>query len=337
MVIDLLTSGGCSKNAPGEEVNSTTGDRIVSGDASAEGKHEESPLPGYVYAGEWGKSGNGDGEFNHPFAVDVAADGTVYVADLLDCRVQYFTATGSFLGEWGRKGKGPGRFADPIGIAVGLNGNVYVADRSNHRVQYFTPNGSFLGEWGKEGSGPGQFDFPVDVAASRDGRVYVADAKNWRIQYFTPGGSYLGEWGGKERFDFSHDDPDNVRLPHAVAVAPNGDVYTLEMGKSIVKRFDESGSFLGSWGREGTGKSEFVGPAGLAVGPTGDVYVADMACVQRFTAEGSFLNAWGSSGSKPGEFEFLNGVAVSPNGFVYVADTLNYRIQYFRPVPTEGN
>ncbi|MEE8639814.1 MAG: 6-bladed beta-propeller [bacterium] len=325
-VFTIVGAGACRKSPPEDLVNSETVGTSRSGKPSA---------ITYVFAGEWGKSGGGEGEFNHPYALDVAADGTVYVADLLDCRLQYFTPAGSFLGKWGTKGKGPGRFADPIGIAVGPDGKVYVADRSNHRVQYFTPNGSFVGEWGGEGSGLGQFDVPVDVAVSREGRVYVADADNWRIQYFTSSGSYLGEWGGEEQFDFSHDDVCNLRLPLAVAVAPKGDVYTLEMGMSIVKRFDESGSFLGSWGKEGTGNGEFAGPAGLAVGPTGDVFVADPDRLQRFTAEGSFLNAWGSSGSRPGKFEFPSGVAVAPDGTVYVADTLNYRIQYFRPVAAE--
>ncbi len=294
---------------------------------------EGAPRITFVYAGEWGKSGTGDGEFNYPEAIAVSADGNVYVADLLNRRVQYFTATGSFLGKWGRKGKGPAQFSDPIGIAVGSGGNVYVADRWNHRVQCFTPSGSFIREWGEKGSGPGQFDIPVGIAVSPDGRVYVADADNWRIQYFNSDGSYIGEWGGIDRFDDSWlDNPRNLRLPFSLGVAPNGDVYTLEMGKNVVKRYNSAGSFLGTWGEEGWGNGEFGNPSSVTVGPLGDVFVADVHRIQLFNAEGSFLTSWGSDGSGPGEFEFAGGVAVATNGFVYVADTLNYRVQYFRPL-----
>ena len=71
----------------------------------------------WVYEGKWGTGGTGDGEFNRPAGVALAPNGNVYVADSRNDRVQYFTATGSFLGKWGSTGKGNGQFDYPTDVA----------------------------------------------------------------------------------------------------------------------------------------------------------------------------------------------------------------------------
>ena len=114
----------------------------------------------WVYEGQWGSRGSGNGEFINPFGVAVAPGGNVYVVDTDNDRVQYFTRTGSFLGKWGKNGDGNGQFLYPEGAAIAPNGNVYVSDWGNDRVQYFAATGSFLGKWGSYGTGNGQFEEP---------------------------------------------------------------------------------------------------------------------------------------------------------------------------------
>jgi sugar lactone lactonase YvrE len=84
-------------------------------------------------------------------------------------------------------------------------------------------------------------------------------------------------------------------------------------------------------------------PAGLTIGPDGNMYVTDLS--QRVTVispGGKVLRRWGKPGSKPDEFKFVGldatspkyvqgQVAVGPGGMVYVSDSGNARVQVFTP------
>ncbi len=265
------------------------------------------------------------GQFNCAAGVAVAPDGSVYVADYHNCRIQHFGAAGTFLNTWGSCGSEEGKFSHPGDIAVAPDGTVYVADTYNHRIQRFSATGAFLGKWGSQGSGDGQFNWPEGVAVAPNGTVYVADTSNHRIQRFSATGAFLGKWGsfgsGDGQFDW----------PRGVAVAPDGTVYVADTSNHRIQRFSATGALLGKWGSQGSGDGQFALPEGVAVAPDGTVYVADMGNhrIQRFSAAGAFLGKWGSFGSGDGQFQWPDDVAVAPNGTVYVADTYNHRIQAF--------
>jgi len=80
-------------------------------------------------------------------------------------------------------------------------------------------------------------------------------------------------------------------------------------------------------------------PLGLAIGPSGDVYVSDLSMrITQLTAEGDVIRRWGGPGSGKGEFDFVPAAAnanvnasigVGPDGKVYVSDSDNHRIQVF--------
>ena len=66
----------------------------------------------YMFLFKWGAQ-TPVGEFYYADAVAAAADGTVYVTDSSNDRIQRFTSTGAFLGKWGHKGSGDGQFEGP--------------------------------------------------------------------------------------------------------------------------------------------------------------------------------------------------------------------------------
>ncbi len=72
-------------------------------------------------------------------------------------------------------------------------------------------------------------------------------------------------------------------------------------------------------------------PKSIAIGPNGDLYVADSQNnrIVELTATGQAVRSWGTKGTGDGQFEEPWGIAVSPQGLVYVADTWNHRVQVF--------
>lgn len=73
-------------------------------------------------------------------------------------------------------------------------------------------------------------------------------------------------------------------------------------------------------------------PIGIAVAPSGDVYVTDaLPRVVQFSPDGRVRREWGHEGQGRGEFSNPVGIAVGSNGTVYVSDYEQDRIQTFSP------
>ena len=89
--------------------------------------------------------------------------------------------------------------------------------------------------------------------------------------------------------------------------------------------------FVQTWGSEGTGPGEFRDPIGVAIGPSGDIYVTDTGNnrIQRFSPDGRFIVAWGEGGDELGQLDRPMHSVFGPDGYLYVAEYLNDRIQVF--------
>ena len=80
------------------------------------------------------------------------------------------------------------------------------------------------------------------------------------------------------------------------------------------------------------GGDPFNLPAGVAIAPSGDIFVADgyANCrVHRFAQNGEHIISWGEPGSGPGQFMLPHGIWVDSKGRVLVADRENDRVQVF--------
>src|SRR3569623_2619446 len=119
-----------------------------------------------------GRRGIGDGEFNLPVQAATPPDGTLYVVDGGNIRVQAFTGDGHFRFAFGEVGRFPGQFARPKGIATDASGNIYVVDAAFGYMQIFNPQGQVLMfiVTRDKSSYPGKFYLPAGVAVDETGR-----------------------------------------------------------------------------------------------------------------------------------------------------------------------
>ena len=223
-------------------------------------------------------TGTGEGEFDFVRSdglsygdVAFAPDGSFYVVESGNQRVQRFDPQRDFVTMWGSKGEADGQFLDPIGAAVAPDGNVYVTDDQRDDVQVFDPDGTFLFAFGGEGSGPGQIQDAgfLDIAA--DGTVYVADFNAHRVIKYAADGAFLAEWGS------AGDGPYGFNNPHGIAVGPDGLVYLADFRNGKVKVFDGEGQHLATW-PDPTNESltsSISGPVSIDVDDEGNVFVSE--------------------------------------------------------------
>jgi DNA-binding beta-propeller fold protein YncE len=135
----------------------------------------------------WGEPGGGPGQFHVPHGIAVAPDGSVYVADRENGRLQIFSPDGEFLNEWPN-------IARPCQVAFDANGRLYIAelgyrsgmwpgtsppspDATGGRVSVFDSGGGLIARWGggENPTAPGDFYAPHDITIDSHGDLYVSE------------------------------------------------------------------------------------------------------------------------------------------------------------------
>jgi serine/threonine-protein kinase len=180
----------------------------------------------------WGAPGAAAGQFSSPSGVAVADDGSIYVADTDNARIQKLSLLGQPLAQWGSLGAAAGQFSAPLGVAVDRRGNVYVADSANDRIQKLSPEGKALAQWGSHGTAPGQFSSPSGIAVADDGSIYVADTDNARLQKLSSDGRPESLWGGSGPGAA----PGQFNTPISVALDAAGALYVLDSGNHRIQK-----------------------------------------------------------------------------------------------------
>lgn len=146
-----------------------------------------------------GTRGRADGDFNLALQVTTGDDGTVYVTDSGNFRVQAFNPDGSHKLSFGTVGRKIGNFARPKGISTDAEGNIYVVDSAFGNFQIFNNKAEllmFIGQRGQQ-SFPGLYMLPAGITVDEDGRVYLVDQFHRKVDIFRPAtiekdGGYLG-------------------------------------------------------------------------------------------------------------------------------------------------
>lgn len=256
-------------------------------------------------AGARSHLGSADGvgaaaRFDVPIGVAADRAGTVYVADSINNTVRKVTPDGTvttLAGSAHQQGSDDGtgaaaRFDALSGIAVDALGNAYVNDLLDNTIRKITPAGvvtTFAGLAGQRGStdGPGaaaRFDGPLGVAVDGARNVYVADGLNHTIRKITPDGvvSTLAGTAGMRGDADGTGAAARFSTPIGLCVDGAGNVYIADTDNHAVRKITSAGVVTTLAGGPTIGSSDGVGaaarfnfPVGVAVDPTGNVYVAD--------------------------------------------------------------
>ncbi len=290
----------------------------------------------------FGVSGASDGQFNTPHGMAIAPDGTLYVADTNNNRIQHFSADGQFLNAWGSfgdvtAGSAPlGTFNQPWAVAVSPDGEfVYVADTWNHRIQKFTASGTPLTMWGAPLYDPTTTDpavmwGPRGIAVDAQERVFVADTGNKRILVYDADGNFILQIGSEGLSIGQFEEPVGL------AFDPRGYLYVADTWNQRVQVFapSEDGSTFSprlQWDIAGWYGESLDNKPYLATDNQGHIFVTDPEAyrVIEFTANGAFVRTWGEYGVGPENFGLAAAIAVDAEGRVWVSDAANNRLMRF--------
>ena len=330
-------------------------------------------------AGTGEKGDNGDGgpavqaQLDCPSIMAVDRAGNIYIADEGNHRIRKMDAAGDIstvagTGEEGYSGDGSpavqAQLNSPGGVAVDGSGNIYIADRGNDRIRKVDAAGVIstaagTGEKGDSGDGGpavlAQLSYPGGMAVDGSGNIYIADGFNHRIRKVDAAGVISTAAGTKE-WGYSGDGGPAVLAqlgdPGGLTVDDSGNLYIADTDNFRIRKVDAAGIIstaagTGEEGYSGDGGpavlAQIAEPGGVAVDPSGNLYIADYQCVRKVDATGNIFKAAGigeegySGDGYPAIYARLSnpgGLAVASSGALYIADWGNDRI---RKVDVTGN
>jgi streptogramin lyase len=251
----------------------------------------------------YGGCGSGCGGLNLPGSLAIDSAGDVLVANYFGGVLSKFSGSGAALAANGITGVG---LHESYGIAVDGADDVWVTNEqsvtaaNNHHlgsVSEFSPAGVELSGDGYTGGG---VYYPVAAAADANGTVWVADYGSSAATLLAHDGSGIS---GSSGFG-------GAGLPFPSAVALDGGLNAWFAVQGGVARVTPAGVV--------SGYACCAGPDGVAVDPSGDVWVADYSAsaVVELSPDGSVLHRTVLLNGNGGP----QGIAVDGAGQVWAAN-----------------
>jgi streptogramin lyase len=331
-------------------------------------------------AGTGVKGFSGDGgpataaQLNNPFGVVRGPDGALYICDTDNQRIRRIAPDGTISTVAGNGARGYSGDAGPA-IEAQLNepfevrfdgaGNLFFVERLNHTVRRVDAKSgviSTVAGTGREGfsgdDGPAiraQLHQPHSIGFDRAGDLYICDTLNHRIRKVAMASGTISTFAGTGEKKAT---PDGASIagtplhgPRALDFDRAGNLWLALREGNAVHRFDlVQGKIHHVAGNGKRGFSDhggrakdapLSGPKGLAVGPDGNIYLADteshsirMIDTKRGTLE--LVAGTGHKGDGP-EGDPLacrmarpHGVFVDTEGAIFIGDSEAHRVRVVR-------
>ncbi|QCT03629.1 NHL repeat-containing protein [Paenibacillus algicola] len=175
------------------------------------------------------------------------------------------------------------------------------------------------------------FGYTHGIEVDSNQRIYVFHTGSPSVAVFHENGEYMTSWGeefqgGAHGFYLHHDEEGehfyitDTERNLVAKTTLEGEVLLRIGTPDLPEIYDEQRTFI---------------PTDVAVGPNGDIYIADgygQSYVHHYDKDGKYIRSWGGTGSEMGQLTCPHGISVNLRGEepeLYVADRGNNRIQVF--------
>lgn len=227
-----------------------------------------------------------DIHFGEVAGVAVNSRGNVFVFSRGNATGPSYMATAAQLLEFDANGKfireiGKNLYAWSFAHAVRIDrqDNIWVVDKGSDMIIKFNPEGRVEWVFGRKGEAS-HYQVPPDTAATLTGLLQRAGLQVTPLKPNNPRNPVPVHQDGY------------FNQPTDVAWDAQGNVYFSDgYINSRVAKASSRGEWMASWGSLGTGPGQFDTPHGLAVSPSGDIFVADRGNrrIQVLDTNGKFL------------------------------------------------
>ncbi len=325
-----------------------------------------------AYSGDGGSAV--DASVGGPFGVSLGPDGALYVCEIANHAVRRINETTGKIstvagsGQQGYAGDGDpatkAKLNEPYEVRFDRAGNMFFVEMKNHlvrRVDAKTGVISTVAGTGQSGfSGDGgpatkaQLKVPHSIALDHSGNLYICDIGNHRIRRVDLKSGIISTFSGTGE---KKPTPDSAKIagtplngPRALDFDGKSNLFLALREGNAVYRIDLKSKTLHHLA--GTGKSGYAGdggnakqallsgPKGIAVGPNGDIYLADteshtIRVIRRKHGIIETLVGDGKQGDGPDGAPLScrlarpHGVFVDSHGNVYIGDSSNHRVRKF--------
>jgi sugar lactone lactonase YvrE len=252
----------------------------------------------------------------------------------------------------------------PLHLAVDAGGNIFFADSQNQRIRKIAHSTGIIttvagnGTAGNTGdNGPAtsaELDFPSAVVLDGAGNLYISDRENSRIRKVSAATGIITPYAGTGTPGSLGDNGPAISAelvqPWGEALDGAGNLYIADFSSARIRKVTATTGIITTVAGDGTpGYSGDNGPAtsaqideqagGLAVDPSGDLYIADennqrvrlvSAATGRITTvAGTGTPGYTGNGAAATSAElFLPlGITLDPAGNLYIADVANYVVR----------
>ena len=238
--------------------------------------------------------------------IAVNTKGMIATTDCYRHCVYIFDKEGKCLRKFGSQGNNAGQFLFPRGVTYLNDDEILIVDSGNNRIQQVdVQTGTVVKSFGNLGAAKGQFNFPVDVSLDEERHIVVTEFNNHRIQVMSREGESISIFG----------DSGPEKLSRPTNCIPYKNMFFVSDDRNhCIKTFDQSGTLLYKFGKEGNQDGQFSLPHGMLVDSNNNILVCDTNNnrVQQFSLNGRFT---GKSIT-----HLLNpvGIALAPDGRILV-------------------